>query len=112
MVSYQPEVEKTTAEIVAAIGNHMTDTPPTIKPDDALFVQDRELHRRINPQLGWDRFRAALRNAELQGFPKVHRTWGGRYVPAVKAWFDKHVGSGASSAVAEDVEDGPEDFGR
>jgi hypothetical protein len=27
----------------------------------ALFVQDRELHRRVCLALGWDRFRAALK---------------------------------------------------
>ena len=28
---------------------------------EALFVSDRELRRRINPRLGWDRFLAAVR---------------------------------------------------
>jgi hypothetical protein len=85
------------------------------KPDDAaataaLFLQDRELRQRINPKLGWDRFQAAIRYAESLGFPKIHRLWGGRYWPAVKEWLDKHAGGGA--AVAEEVEDGPENFGR
>ena len=83
-------------------------------PDDVpecstLFVHDRELHRLINPKLGWDRFRAAVRNAEHLGFPRVHSVWGGRYWPGVKAWFHKHAGSGEFAA---DVEDGPENFGR
>jgi hypothetical protein len=38
----------------------------------ALFVDDRELHRRINPALGWEKFRAALREAERDpSFPKA-----------------------------------------
>jgi hypothetical protein len=88
----------------------MSDAPLDSKPDDAaaLFVEDRELHRRINPKLGWDRFRAAVRNAELRGFPKIHKIWGGRYMPAVKAYFDSDAGSES----APDAEDGPENFGR
>lgn len=75
----------------------------------ALFVRDRDLHRRINPKLGWERFRAAVRNAENHGFPRVHRVWGGRYWPAVKAWFHKETW--ADNGVGADAQDGPENFG-
>lgn len=89
--------------------HHVKTNPPLAAEADPLFVPDDELRRRINPALGKDRFRAAVRNEESRGFPKVHKVWGGRYWPAVKAWFDKHAGSGAGFA---DAEDGPENFGR
>jgi hypothetical protein len=66
--------------------------------DRSLFVDDRELRRRINPKLGWDRFRAAVRDAEKQRspnglvFPKINALWGGRYWPAVKLWLDDDAG--------------------
>ena len=53
-----------------------------------LFLADRELHLLINPELGWDRFRATIRQAELHGFPPIQKLWGGRYWPKVKAWLD------------------------
>lgn len=66
------------------------------KPDDgrstSLFVDDRELRRRVAPHLGWDNFRAAIRLMELQGLPKIDRLWRGRYWPAVRAWFDQQNG--------------------
>ena len=54
----------------------------------ALFVDDDELRRRINPKMGRDRFRAAVRAAEQRGFPKIHPLWSGRYWPAVQEWLD------------------------
>src|SRR5262245_58120801 len=77
----------------------------------ALFVQDRELHRRVCPDLGWNRFRAALKVWERDGFPRVVSLTGGRYWRAVVAWLDSHYGAHETSP-AEEVEDGPEDFGR
>src|SRR5690348_2496685 len=32
----------------------------------ALFVDDRELRRRLAPQIGWDSFRAVIRELELR----------------------------------------------
>jgi len=60
---------------------------PLPKPDTpeaaALFMQDRELHRRICPALAWDRFRAALKAWERDGFPKIIPLTRGRFYPAV-----------------------------
>jgi hypothetical protein len=84
---------------------------------EAFFVNDRELRRRINPKLGWDRFRAALRKAEASPsrgrglvFPKVSPLWGGRYLPAVKAWFDDENGVHEHGGAGSGAEDGLEDF--
>jgi hypothetical protein len=75
----------------------------------ALFVDDHELRRRINPKVGRDRFRAAVRAAEHRGFPKIHSLWLGRYWPAVKAWLDSDNGL-TKNEFCSDAEDGPEDF--
>lgn len=75
----------------------------------ALFVDDDELRRRINPKMGQDRFRAAVRAAEQRGFPKIHPSWGGRYWPAVQGWLDSDNGAGKNE-FGPNAEDGPEDF--
>jgi hypothetical protein len=74
-----------------------------------LYISDRELHALINPNLGWDRFRATVRAAELRGFPPVRKDWGGRYWPKVKAWLDNdnRVNDHDTIAVAQD---GQENF--
>lgn len=75
----------------------------------ALFVDDDELRRRINPKMGRDRFRAAVRAAERRGFPKIHPVWRGRYWPKVQEWLDSDNGAG-KNGFASNVEDGPEQF--
>jgi hypothetical protein len=77
--------------------------------DLSLFVDDRELRRRINPKIGWDRFRAQVREAELRGFPTIHKGWGGRYWPKVKAWLD-HENRVNDHEIASKIEDGQENF--
>jgi hypothetical protein len=77
---------------------------PCILP---LFVADRELHLLINPKLGWDRFRACIRQAELHGFPPIQKLWGGRYWPKVKAWLDNDNRINDHDIIAV-AEDGPE----
>lgn len=83
-------------------------TPATLA-ERALYIDDRELRRRINPKLGWDRFRAAVREAETRGFPRIRALWGGRYWPAVKAWLDDDNGVNLNG-FAGDAQDGPEHF--
>ena len=86
----------------------MSDAPHAPDPiASALFVTDRELHRRINPSMGWDRFRAVLRHAELLGFHKAKDLWGGRYWPEVKAWLDN---DNKVHDHGRHAEDGPEHF--
>jgi len=84
-------------------------SPDATDPVDAAFVDDRELHRRINPKIGWDRFRATVREAEDRGFPRIRTLWGGRYWPAVKAWLDNDNGVRNDGYVG-DTQDGPEHF--
>jgi hypothetical protein len=87
---------------------------PLMLAADALYVDDRELRRRINPRLGWDRFRAAVRLMEQQPspsgyvFPRVKPLLGGRYWPAVLAWLDDYNGINEHEGSA--TEDGPETF--
>lgn len=80
----------------------------------ALFVDDHELRRRINPKIGRDRFSGLIKQAELRGFPKKRDEWRGRYWPNVQAWLneDNLIGSTAAPApAATGQEDGPETFG-
>jgi hypothetical protein len=75
-----------------------------------LFVRDRELRRRICPDLGMDRFKAVLKTWERDGFPKTNALTGGRYWPAVRAWLDSRYGA-HEKLFGEDAHDGPENFG-
>jgi hypothetical protein len=75
----------------------------------ALFIDDDELRRRINPKMGRDRFYAAVRAAEQRGFPKIHSLWRGRYWPAVQEWLDSDNGLG-KNGFTSNAEDGPEHF--
>jgi hypothetical protein len=50
--------------------------------------------------LGWDRRREFTGLAQLHerdGLPKITLVWGGRYVPAVKAFFDSEYGLSATA---------------
>jgi hypothetical protein len=92
-------------------------TNPSLRTEDllerggasALFVDDEELRRRINPKMGRDRFRAAVRAAERRGFPRIHPLWGGRYWPAVREFLDTDVGL-EKNGFSSNAEDGPEQF--
>jgi len=75
----------------------------------ALFVDDDELRRRINPKIGRDRFRAHIRLLEHEGFPRIHALFGGRYWPKVKAWLDKY-NEVNNHDVGADAQDGQEHF--
>jgi hypothetical protein len=57
-----------------------------------LFASDEELGEAL---LGRDRrseFHGLAMLHEPDGMPKIDPVWGGRYVPAVKAFFDAHNG--------------------
>jgi len=76
-----------------------------------LFVDDDELRRRINPKMGRERFRSAIRalEAKFPDFPKIHALWQGRYWPAVKQWLDDESGVGKPARISA-VQDGAENF--
>jgi hypothetical protein len=75
----------------------------------AVYVDENELHRRVAPHMGKDRFRAAVRVCELRGFPPVNPLWHGRYWPAVKRWLDDENGVGNDGCTGI-TQDGPENF--
>src|SRR5439155_358278 len=76
-----------------------------------LFVDDDELRGRINPKIGRDRFRSALRalEAKYPDFPRFHLLFRGRYWPAVKAWLDGQNGVRDNGRITPG-HDGPECF--
>lgn len=75
-----------------------------------LYVDWKELRRRINPRLGRDRFRALIEERQAKaGFPPFRDAWGGFYWVSVKEWLDSDNGVGTHGAVAL-AEDGPETF--
>jgi hypothetical protein len=78
-------------------------------PTTPLFVTDDDLHQLLSPGMGRDRFRAALRVAEAQGFPPTSPVWGGRYWPKVRAWLDNdnRLNDHDTAPIAQD---GQEDF--
>lgn len=75
----------------------------------SLFVNDRELHRRLAPHMGRESFRAAIRQCEKKGFPEENALWRARYWPAVKLWLDRENGIGSNQLTME-AQDGPENF--
>src|SRR5690349_10623772 len=89
----------------------MRDRDEHIEDDRHLFVDDDELRRRINPKMGRDRFRSALRalEAKYPDFPKIHALFRGRYWPAVKVWLDGKNGVRENERIAPG-QDGPESF--
>jgi hypothetical protein len=65
---------------------------PVRLDDLPLFADDKSLGAAV---LGPERageFHAFATLLERNGFPKIDLRWGGRYVPAVKAWFDHDYG--------------------
>jgi hypothetical protein len=64
-----------------------------------LFACDRDLGEAV---LGWERrdeFKGLAILQERYGMPKHDMLWGGRYVPAVKAFLDHQYGIGIATAI-------------
>lgn len=73
-----------------------------------LFATDVEIGEAL---LGPDRaceWKALAPLYERKGFPKIDPIMGGRYVPAVKAFFDHQHGLGAIVPTASDGTDRPD----
>jgi hypothetical protein len=69
----------------------MTDTAPDLDRHD--FVTDAELIRRIGVPEKIARAAIQELDAKPTGFPRKQKLWGNRrYWPAVKAYFDAHLG--------------------
>jgi hypothetical protein len=101
----------------------MSEPPDDVDPDTgidpdaaarALFVDDRELHRRLfGPSLGWKRFKATLKIWECEGCPRVNELTRTRFYPAVVEWLHAQYGRRGAheNFLAEEAQDGPENFG-
>ena len=73
-----------------------------------LFASDREIGAAL---LGFERaceWKALAPLYEPKGFPKIDPIIGGRYVPAIKAFFDKQYELGSIIPTASDGTDRPE----
>lgn len=77
--------------------------------EHALYIDDIELRRRINPKIGMDRFAAKIKAAEPKGFPTIHPVWEGRYWPAVLAYMDRDNGVTNNASIGNG-QDGAENF--
>lgn len=73
-----------------------------------LFASDREIGAAL---LGFERaceWKALAPLYERKGFPKIDPIMGGRYVPAIKAFFDNQYGLGSIIPTASDGTDRPD----
>jgi hypothetical protein len=72
----------------------------------SLYATDEEIGEAV---LGRDRrceFAAFAQLRERDGMPKIDPLWGGRYVPAVKSFFDAQYGLSAAVPLAPDGMEG------
>lgn len=75
------------------------------KFDEGLFPCEAEIARRLSQTPTDWKARAVL--LERQGMPRIDPVMGGRYWPAVQAWFDKRHGIASFGPSAMD---GTENF--
>jgi hypothetical protein len=88
----------------------MTDVPE--KPVDesaSEFISEAEVHRLVAAKLGRDRWRAVLRCAEAEGFPRIDALFGGRSRSKIKRWLDSY-NEVANHGVVSEAQDGQENF--
>ncbi len=77
-----------------------TRRPPLAWHQLPLFATDEEIGEAL---LGWARrceFAPLAQLHERDGMPKISPVWGGRYVPAVKAFLDAQYGLSAAVPLA------------
>jgi hypothetical protein len=90
----------------------MSGAPDREQRDESagLYVGWDELHRRVAPKLGRDRFRALIaQKIAREGFPPFREDWRGWYWPKVRRWLDKDNEVETDGVVAG-AQDGPENF--
>ena len=78
----------------------MSRTHPLTWDNLPLFASDQEIGEAV---LGYERrgeFHGLATLHERDGMPKNSPVWGGRYVPAVKAFFDSQYGISAAVPLA------------
>ena len=70
---------------------------PTRKGDDALFLREAEIARRLGQTPSdWDGHAVVL---EREGLPRKDPAFGMRYWPAVRAFFDRRSGLKTAAGV-------------
>jgi len=57
-----------------------------------LFADDKDLGEAILGKKRASEWKALASACERHGLPKIDAYWGGRYVPAIKAFFDNQYG--------------------
>ena len=78
--------------------------------EPSLYCDDRELHRRLAPHMGWDAFKAAIKVAEERdGFPGISSRWRGRNWAKVQKWIANDEGMSGNASLTS-AQDGPENF--
>jgi hypothetical protein len=75
-----------------------------------LFATDSLLGAALLGPEREEEWRQIVPMLELRGLPKVDQLMGGRYVPAVCAFFDRRYGLDSSAANVPLAPDGVEDF--
>lgn len=80
----------------------MARRPPPITTWDRLplFATDEEIGEALLGQGRKREFAGLAQLHERDGMPKVSSVWGGRYVPAVKAFLDAQYGIAAAVPLA------------
>jgi len=73
-----------------------------------LFADERSLSEAVLGRGKYTHWRAVVPLLEARGFPKIDGLMGGRYAPAVKAFFDREYRLSDVRPVA--LRDGPEDW--
>jgi hypothetical protein len=76
--------------------------------DLPLFADEREIAQIILGTVKADQWSSLVPIYERQGFPRIDPITGGRYVPAVKAFFDRQYGLVASGPLAPDGTERPD----
>jgi hypothetical protein len=64
-----------------------------------LFADERSLSEAVLGRGTYTHWRALVPLLEARGFPKIDGLMGGRYVPAVKAFFDREYNVGGATQV-------------
>lgn len=65
---------------------------PLTLNDLPLFAQDQDIGEAVLGYSRRDEFSGFAALCERDGMPKINPLWGGRYVPAVKAFLDSEHG--------------------
>ena len=75
-----------------------------------LFVTDEQLRVIVAPHIGRASFISIIWELEKTGFPAKNSGFRGRYLPAVRAWFDAQWGLGGHGNQVIVAEDGEENW--